>query len=125
MGARRLLIAFNVNLAVDDVSIAQTIARRIRASSGGFPFVKAMGRYLASRNCAQISMNLTNFEEIPLNSVYDRIIEEAANLGAGLASSQLIGFVPRRAFDMAPEFFLRAENFSPSRILEDRIAELS
>ena len=61
IGARDFLIAFNANLATTDVSVAQAIARKIRESSGGFRFVKAMGRYLASRNCAQVSMNFTNF----------------------------------------------------------------
>ena len=70
VGARGFLIAFNVNLETVDAAVAQAIARKIRESSGGFRYVKAMGRCLASRGCAQISMNLTNFEEIPLQIVY-------------------------------------------------------
>jgi len=73
VGARGLLIAYNVQLATRDAAIAQAIARKIRASSGGFPHVKAMGIYLASRDCAQVSMNLTNFAETPLDRVYDAI----------------------------------------------------
>lgn len=124
VGARDFLIAFNVNLETQDAGVAQAIARKIRESSGGFPFVKAMGRYLASRNCAQISMNLTNFAETPLDAVYGAIEEEAAKLGTGIASSQLIGFVPRRAFEMAPSFFAHAENFDETRVLERRIATM-
>jgi len=124
VGARGLLIAFNVNLNTGDITAAQTIARQIRESSGGFRYVKAMGLYLATRGCAQISMNLTNFAETPLDRVYDAISEEAARLGTNVASCQLIGFVPRRAFEMAPEFFRRAENFDESRILETRIERL-
>ena len=121
VGARGFLIAFNVNLATPDPAIAQAIAAKIRESSGGFPFVKAMGRHLPSRDCAQISMNLTNFAETPLDQLYAAICEEAARLGTAVRSTQLIGFVPRRAFEMAPAFFRRAENFDESRILESRI----
>jgi len=124
VGARGLLIAFNINLATENAAVAAAIARKIRESSGGFPFVKAMGRHLASRRCAQVSMNLTNFENTPLDRVYDAVVEEAARLGTRVASSQLIGFVPRRAFEMAPEFFRRAENFDESRIIESRIATI-
>jgi glutamate formiminotransferase len=121
VGARGFLIAFNVNLSTADPGVAQAIAAKIRESSGGFPFVKAMGRYLASRDCAQISMNLTNFAETPLDKLYEAIRAEAARLGTTVRSTQLIGFVPQRAFEMAPDFFRRAENFDDSRILETRI----
>lgn len=124
VGARRLLVAFNINLATRDVSIAQAIAKKIRESSGGFRSVKAIGLSLASRDCAQVSMNFVNFAETPFDQVWDAVVREAAHLGTKVASSQLIGFVPRRAFDQAPAFFARAENFDPSRILETRIAHL-
>jgi glutamate formiminotransferase len=78
-----------------------------------------MGRYLASRNCAQISINLTNFAATPLDRVYSVISRETA-----VASSQLVGFIPRRAFEMYPEFFTRAENFDESRVIETRIATM-
>ncbi len=119
VGARDFLIAFNVNLATQDVAVAQSIARKIRESSGGFRFVKAMGRYLASRRCAQVSMNLVNFAETDLNAVYAAIAAEAP-----VQSSQLIGFIPMRAYEMFPEFFRRAENFDESRVIETRIAQL-
>jgi len=124
VGARGLLIAYNVQLATRDAAIAQAIARKIRASSGGFPHVKAMGIYLASRDCAQVSMNLTNFAETPLDRVYDAISSAARELGTEAVAGEIIGFIPRRAYEMAPEFFQRAENFSESRILETRIEQL-
>src|SRR5581483_3514386 len=71
VGARGFLIAYNVQLATRDAAVAQAIARKIRESSGGFPHVKAMGLYLASRDCAQVSMNLTNFEQTPLDRVWE------------------------------------------------------
>jgi glutamate formiminotransferase len=124
VGARGFLIAYNVLLATRDAAIAQAIARKIRESSGGFPHVKAMGIYLPSRDCAQVSMNLTNFAEIPLDRVYEAISRDARELGTKAVTGEIIGFIPRRAYEMAPEFFRRAENFSESRILETRIAEL-
>jgi glutamate formiminotransferase len=119
IGARDFLIAFNVNLETADAEVARGVAGRIRESSGGFRFVKAMGRYLESRKCAQISMNLTNFAATPLDLVYAAICSEAA-----VASSQLVGFIPRQAFEMFPDFFERAENFDESRVIETRIATI-
>jgi glutamate formiminotransferase len=124
VGARGFLIAYNVQLATRDAAVAQSIARRIRASSGGFPHVKAMGLYLPSRDCAQVSMNLTNFAETPLDLLFETIAAAAHEHGTEAAAGEIIGFIPRRAYEMAPEFFRRAENFDESRILETRIAEL-
>jgi glutamate formiminotransferase len=124
VGARGFLIAFNVNLATRDVGIARAIARTIRESSGGFPFVKAIGLPLASRDCAQVSINFVNFVETSFDDVWAAVVQEAARRGTSIASSQLIGFVPRRAYQLAPEFFRRAENFNESRILETRVAQL-
>jgi glutamate formiminotransferase len=121
IGARDFLIAFNINLYAADAGIARAIARKIRESSGGFRHVKAMGLYLDSHGCAQVSMNLTNFAEIPLDRLYETILDEARRLGTGIRSSELIGFVPRRAFEQAPDFFRRAANFDQSRIIENRI----
>ncbi len=124
VGARGFLIAYNVQLATRDAAVAQAIARTIRESSGGFRHVKAMGLYLASRDCAQVSMNLVDFADTPLDLVYDAISRVAREHGTDVASSQIIGFIPRRAYEMAPGFFRRAENFEESRILETRIAAM-
>ena len=125
VGARGLLVAYNVDLATRDTAVAHAIAKKIRASSGGFPYVKAMGIYLTSRDCAQVSMNLTNFAETPLDRVYDTIAALAREHGTEAVAGEIIGFIPRRAYEMAPEFFRHAANFSESRILETRIAEIS
>jgi len=124
IGARQILIAYNVDLDTQDVSIAKTIARRIRASSGGFPHVKAMGLFLESRGCAQVSMNLTDFANTPLDQVFAAIEQHAEELGAGVRAGELIGFIPRAAFAAAPAFFRRAANFNESRIIENRIGQL-
>jgi glutamate formiminotransferase len=119
VGARNILIAFNVNLATEDVLIAQAIAKKIRESSGGFRFVKAMGRFLKSRGCAQVSMNLVNYAETDLDGVYAAIEAECA-----VRSCELIGFVPRKAVEMFPSFFSRVDGFGPWRVIEDRIRQL-
>jgi glutamate formiminotransferase len=124
VGARRFLIAYNINLATSDVGVAKEIAVKIRESSGGFRFVKAMGLHLSSLNCAQVSMNLTNFAGIPLDELYETVLHEAARLGTKIAESELIGFVPRQAYEQAPEFFRRTRGFDESRIIENRIARL-
>lgn len=123
-GARGFLIAYNVDLESDDVRLAKAIAARIRESSGGFRAVKAMGLYLASRGCAQVSMNLTDFSVIPLDQLFATIEQEAAKLGTSVRAAEIIGFIPLQAFSMAPAFFRRAANFSDSRIVETRIEQL-
>lgn len=124
VGAREFLIAYNINLATRDVAVAKVIARAIRESSGGFPFVKAIGLPLASRDCVQVSINFTNFAQTQFDKIWDTVAQEAARLGTSIASAQLIGFVPRRAYQQAPGFFESAENFDRWRILENRIAQL-
>jgi glutamate formiminotransferase len=121
VGARGFLIAYNIDLSTTDVEIAQRIARKIRHSSGGFPHVRAMGVLLGSRGLAQVSMNLTHFEQIPVDCVFEVVESEAARFGVKVASSEIVGLVPRKAFDMAPEFYRRAANFRPDIILENRL----
>jgi glutamate formiminotransferase len=123
VGARNFLIAYNVDLATPDVEIARQIAAKIRESSGGFRFVKAMGLHLDSTNRAQVSLNLTNFAEIPLDDLYKTIQDEAARRGTSIAESELIGFVPKAAFEKAPEFFRRTRGFEKSRIIEKRLSQ--
>jgi len=124
VGARNFLIAYNINLTTPDAAIAKQIAAKIRESSGGFRFVKAMGLHLPSLGLAQVSMNLTNFTAIPLEDLYAAVEAEAARLGTAIAESELIGFIPRAAFDQSPAFFRRIRGFDDSRIIETRIGQL-
>jgi glutamate formiminotransferase len=121
VGARKLLIAYNVNLRTLDVRIAREIAAKIRTSSGGLPCVKALGLFLESRGQAQVSMNLTDFEITPMHKVFEIIREEAALRGVEVAGSEVIGLLPKRALEMAAGALLQIENFRPELILEDRI----
>jgi glutamate formiminotransferase len=122
VGARKLLVAYNINLATPDVQIARRIARKIRASSGGFSCVKAVGVLLASRGLAQVSMNLTDFEQTPVRVVFDAVRAEAAREGVEIASSEIVGLVPRKAIEPADAAYLKIENFRPDLILENRLA---
>ncbi len=124
VGARNFLIAYNINLTTPDAAISKQIAVRIRESSGGFRFVKAMGLHLPSVDRAQVSMNLTNFAAIPLDDLYTAVETEAARLGTAIAESELIGFIPRAAFEQSPAFFRRIRGFDESRIIEVRIGQL-
>jgi glutamate formiminotransferase len=123
MGARKFLIAYNINLNTPDVAIAKQIARAIRTSSGGLPCVKAMGVLLASRNQAQVSMNLTDFETTPMHVVFEAVRREAERHGVTIAASAIIGLVPSQALAMAAEHYLQIENFRSGMILENRLSQ--
>lgn len=123
VGARKFLIAYNILLNTRDVEVAKRVAKAVRFSSGGLRYVKAMGVYLDARNLAQVSMNLTDFEQTPLHRVFEMVQSEAGRYGASIVSSELIGLIPRRALDMTAEYFLRIENFTPAHVLEKRLED--
>ena len=123
IGARKVLIAFNVNLATADLAVARRIARTIRASNGGLAHVKALGLPLASRGMVQVSTNLTDFEVTPPHVVYLAVKREAEAAGVEVAASELIGLIPRKALEMAAKEGFCFEQFDASRVLEDRIAK--
>jgi len=123
VGARKFLIAYNVNLNTPDLSIAKRIAKTIRFSSGGFRYVKSMGVMLASRNIAQVSINLTDFEQTPMHLVFETVRREAERYGVAVAGSEIVGLIPKKAMELSAEYFLRYENFRPELVLEHRIAE--
>ena len=123
VGARKFLIAYNINLDTPDVEIAKKIAKTIRFSSGGLPFVKAMGVDLRARNLAQVSMNLTDFEQTPVHVVFETVKREAARHGAGIVGSEIVGLIPRRAIEITAEAYLKVENFSPAQVFENRLEE--
>ena len=123
IGARKLLVALNMNLATADLQVAKRIARAIRASSGGMQNVKALGLPLASRGMVQVSTNLTDFEMTPPHVVYLAVKREAETLGVKVAEMELIGLMPRQAMEMAARDGFRFEHIDVSRVLENRIDE--
>ena len=120
VGARRILIAYNVNLASDRLDIARTIARTVRHSSGGLPFVKAMGVRL-SHDVVQVSMNLTNYEQTPMHAAFDAVAREAERHGVTVRGSEVIGLVPQDALRSGDESYLKLEGFTSSQILEHQL----
>jgi glutamate formiminotransferase len=121
VGARKFLIAYNVNLNTSDVGIANKIAKAIRFSSGGLRHVKSMGVELKARNLAQVSINLTDFEQTPMHRVYEMVKREAARYGAIPVGSEIVGLIPKKAIEMATDYFLQVENFSPAQVFENRL----
>src|SRR6266853_282326 len=123
VGARKFLIAYNVNLNTSDISIANKIAKAIRFSSGGLRYVKSMGVELKARNLAQVSINLTDYEQTPMHRVYEMVKREAERYGAVPVGSEIVGLIPKKAIEMAADFFLQLENFSPAQVFENKLAD--
>ena len=120
VGARKFLIAYNVFLNTTDVDIAKKIAKAVRFSSGGFRFVKGAGFLV--RGMAQVSMNLTDFDQTPVHRVFELVKREAARYGVMPVSSEIVGLIPKKALEQAAEWFLQVENFDSSLILENRLS---
>ena len=122
-GARKILIAYNINLKSADLAIAKHIARTIRTSSGGLPELKALGLPLESRDIVQVSMNLTDFEQTPIHTVFEHVQRLAAQHGIEVAESELIGLLPRRAIEMAFAHWLKLPLFVAANVIESRLEQ--
>jgi len=118
VGARMPLIAFNVNLNTTNLELAKRIASSIRTSSGGFAEVMALGLFLKSRRCVQVSINLTNYKKTSLKTVYDRISELAAHDGVTVLHSELIGLLPREAMKGVAPGYLNLPEFNEVQFIE-------
>lgn len=123
VGARRPLIAFNVNLATDDVAKARVIAAVVREKGGGFPGVRALGLFLPGAGHAQVSMNVEDYEAASLHEIVHRVENEARARGVEIAGTELVGLMPAGAAAAAAGAMLRIEGFDPSRVLELRLLE--
>lgn len=125
VGARKFLIAYNIYLRGQEgfevpVSVARAIAKDIRASSGGMLGVKAMGVMANGR--AQVSMNITDFQQTPMSRVYATVKELASKHGAAVAESELIGLIPEAAYEPNAEWVRQIVEFDPERkVLEHRL----
>ena len=119
VGARKFLIAYNIFLSTPEVDIAKKVAKAVRFSSGGLRYVKGAGFLV--RGLAQVSMNLTDFEQTPIHRVFEFVKREAARYGVAPVSSEIVGLIPKKALESAAEWFLQVENFDSSLILENRL----
>ncbi|MBV8201987.1 MAG: glutamate formimidoyltransferase [Acidobacteria bacterium] len=121
IGARFFLIACNAVLDTADASVARAVAAAVRESGGGLPAVRALGFYLASRGCAQVSMNLTDFRRTSMAQALDRVREEAAARGAKVVASELVGLLPQQAALDAVRDSLQLPALGPDQLLEERL----
>jgi glutamate formiminotransferase len=125
VGARAPLIAYNINLATEDLSIADRIAKAIRHISGGYRFVKAMGVKLEARRQVQVSINMTNHEKTPLHRVFETVRSEAERSGVAIVGSEIVGLVPQQALLAAASHYLRLEADPAPAVLENKLLELA
>ena len=122
IGARQPLIAYNIYLTTDDISIAEKIARTIRFSSGGLRYVKALGMLVEGR--AQISMNLTNYHKTSLPLVVETIRRETSRYGVMIHHAELVGLIPQAALVDAAVWYMQLDQFKPEQILEEKLYSL-
>jgi len=121
VGARKPLIAFNINLDTPDINVAKAIAKAVRGSSGGLAYCKALGMFLHHRNIAQVSMNLVDYEATPIYRVFEMVRAESARYGVRVIGSELVGLAPAKALIDCAEYFLQLENFDTEQhVLENR-----
>jgi glutamate formiminotransferase len=122
VGARRPLIAFNVNLR-GSLEVAREVARSVRERDGGFPGVRALALELPSTGLVQVSMNVEDYEAAALHEIVDRIVREAVARGAEVAGSELVGLMPAGAAVAAAGAMLGIRGFDASSVLELRLLE--
>ena len=121
VGARRPLIALNVNLETEDADVARAIAAVVREKGGGFPGVRALGLFLPRAGHAQVSMNVEDYEAAALHDILARVEAEAEAHGVAVAGAELVGLMPAGAAVAAAGSLLRIDGFSPERVLELRL----
>ena len=122
IGARRPLIAFNVNLR-GDLEAARAVAAVVRETGGGFPGVRALGLDLPGAGLVQVSMNVEDWEASALHDIVSRVEEEARTRGAEVVGSELVGLMPAGAAAAAAGAMLRIDGFDSSRVLELRLLD--
>lgn len=124
IGARRFLVAFNVNLNTADIAIARKIANAVRSSSGGFAYVKGIGLALEERGLTQVSMNLVDYEKNALYRVLETIRMEAKRWGVEVVETEVYGMIPVGAMLESAAYYLQIADFEPSQVLELRLLDL-
>jgi glutamate formiminotransferase len=121
IGVREFLIAYNINLGSEDTSIAEKIAKSIRESSGGLMYVQAKGFYLEDKRCAQVSMNILNFNKAPIYRIFEIVKMEAERYGTYIKESELVGLIPLKAVLDTFSFYLKLPDLSLDKVIEYKI----
>ncbi len=125
VGARPILIAYNVNLKSSDLSIAKKIAHMVRGRDGGLPTVKALGFELHDRSIVQVSMNITDYKVSSVTRAFEEVSKKAREFGVEVLESEIVGLVPTDALVEAADKYLKLANFSPNQIIENRIFNIA
>lgn len=123
IGAREFLVAFNIYLHTPHESIAEQIAKNLRESSGGHRFLQAKGMFIAEKGLAQVSMNILDFNKLPLYRVIEMVRLEAMRFGVAIAESELIGLAPIQALLDTAAYYMQLPNLKPDQLLETKIWE--
>ena len=123
IGARQILIAYNINLASDKLDVAKRIAKQVRAKDGGLAAVKALGFELKDRGLVQVSMNMVDYKASQLFKVFELVRSLAESEGVEVAESEIVGLVPTEALTDAAKFYLRLHGFKNEQILEKKLYE--
>jgi glutamate formiminotransferase len=118
IGARKFLIAFNVNLGTSDLNVAKAIAKAVRASSGGFCHVKGIGLALEDRHLTQVSMNIVDYEKNALYRVVELIRMEAKRWGISLVETEIYGMVPAAALLDSLNYYMQMPEFDRTQVIE-------
>jgi glutamate formiminotransferase / 5-formyltetrahydrofolate cyclo-ligase len=122
VGARRLLVAFNVNLSTRRLEVADAIARAIRYSNGGLPCVKALGLPLEDRAIVQVSMNLTDYQRTSIREAFEAVAREATQRGVEVLESEIIGLAPAAALDDETAAAIKLTGDWREKVLERKLS---
>jgi glutamate formiminotransferase len=123
VGARRPLVAYNVNLDSADIEVAKKIANALREKTGGLKNVRAIGLFLEDRNQVQVSMNLLNCDETPIYRVVELIKAEAARYGARITDTEVVGLCPQAYLLEAARYYLQMHSFTVDQVTENKIMQ--
>ncbi|NIO09961.1 MAG: glutamate formimidoyltransferase [Deltaproteobacteria bacterium] len=124
VGARKFLVAFNVNLETNDVTVAREIAKTVRGSDGGFAHVKAIGLPLEERGLVQVSMNIVDYEENGLHLVLEHIRTEAKRWGVAVVETEVYGMIPAAALLDSVAYYMQIADFHFNQVIELRLLEM-
>ncbi len=123
IGARPILIAYNVNLGTANLDVAKKIARQVRGKDGGLSAVKALGFELKDRGIVQVSMNMVDYKASQLFKAFELIRTLAEEQGVQVIESEIVGLVPTEALIDSAQFYLRLQSFKKDQILERKLSE--
>lgn len=123
VGARRPLVAFNVNLDTDSMAVATAIARAVRGQTGGLRYCRAIAINLRERGIVQVSMNMTDYTRTPLYRALELVRMEAKRHGVSVIGSEIVGLVPSDAITQSAAYYMGLENFTADQILENKLED--